>query len=111
MPKISVVIEYDSPKDSLWLNPDNVAIALSSYCKNTKFSVEWAENGNPWIASNTKEEFFISTNTASFQLPISMDSCVEHLRAMWDDIHMTAEVRGAVEETHDFIERQLQTLL
>jgi len=52
-----------------------------------------------------------STNTASFQLPLTMESCIEHLRAMWGDIHITAEVRGAVEETHDFIERQLQTLL
>lgn len=52
-----------------------------------------------------------STNTASFQLPLTMESCIEHLRAMWGDIHITAEVRCAVEETHDFIERQLQTLL
>ena len=52
-----------------------------------------------------------STNTASFQLPLTMESCIEHLRAIWGDIHITAEVRCAVEETHDFIERQLQTLL
>jgi len=52
-----------------------------------------------------------STNTASFQLPITMESCIEHLRSMWGNIHITAEVRCAVEETHDFIERQLQTLL
>jgi hypothetical protein len=51
MPKISVVIEYDSPEDPLWLNPDNVAIALSSYCKNTSFSVKWADGGNPWANS------------------------------------------------------------
>jgi hypothetical protein len=52
-----------------------------------------------------------STNTASFQLPLTMESCIAHLRAMWGDIHITAEVRCAVEETHDYIERQLQTLL
>lgn len=48
MPKIAVVIEYDSPDDPLWLNPDNVSVALSSYCKNTRFSVKWADGGNPW---------------------------------------------------------------
>ena len=55
MPRIAVVIEYDSPDDPMWLNPDNVALALSAYCKNTNFSVSWAENGNPWKASDTKE--------------------------------------------------------
>lgn len=52
-----------------------------------------------------------SGNTASFQLPLTMESCIEHLRTMWGDIYITAEVRCAVEETHDYIERQLQTLL
>ena len=62
-------------------------------------------------SADAKEEFFTPNNTASFQLPISMESCIGHLRAMWGDIHITAEVRCAVEETHDYIERQLQTLL
>jgi len=48
MPKISVVIEYDSPNDPLWLNPDSVALALHAYCENTKFKVKWAKGGNPW---------------------------------------------------------------
>lgn len=62
-------------------------------------------------SADTKEEFFTSTNTASFQLPLSMESCIDHLHAMWGDIYITAEVRCAVECTHEFIERQLQTLL
>lgn len=49
MPKIAVVIEYDSPDGPLWLNPDNVALALHAHCENTKFKVEWAEGGNPWV--------------------------------------------------------------
>ncbi len=48
MPKIIVEIEYDEPKDPYWLNPDNVAIALSTYCKNTAFTVTWGLNGDPW---------------------------------------------------------------
>ena len=65
----------------------------------------------PCATENTVGTQPTSTNTASFQLPLTMESCIEHLRAMWGDIHITAEVRCAVEETHDFIERQLQTLL
>ena len=58
-----------------------------------------------------EEKSFPSTNTASFQLPLSLESCIEHLRSMWGGVHITAEVQGAIEETHDYIERQLQTLL
>lgn len=36
---ISVVIEWDYPEDEFWLNPDNIKMALESYCKNTKFTV------------------------------------------------------------------------
>jgi hypothetical protein len=39
MPRIIVQIEWDTPDQPLWLNADNVAIALHSYCKNTKFKV------------------------------------------------------------------------
>ena len=48
MPKIAVEIEYDTPEDPYWLNPDNVATALSAYCPNTKFKVEWWLNEDPW---------------------------------------------------------------
>ena len=48
MPKIAVVIEYDSPDDKYWMNPDNVSLCLHAHCKNTKFIVSWAEGGNPW---------------------------------------------------------------
>ena len=48
MPKIIVEIEYDQPKDPYWMNPDNVALCLHRYCKNTKFKVEWAKDGDPW---------------------------------------------------------------
>ena len=39
MPKIVVVIEWDTPDDVNWLNPDNVALALHAYCENTHFTV------------------------------------------------------------------------
>jgi hypothetical protein len=39
MPKIGVEIEWDSPNDPFWLNPDNVCLALSAYCPNTHFDV------------------------------------------------------------------------
>jgi len=39
MGEIRVEIKWDSPKDKRWLNKDNIAIALSTYCKNTKFEV------------------------------------------------------------------------
>ena len=55
MPKIAVEIEYNTPDDPLWLNPDNVSLCLHAYCKNTKFSVSWAPNGNPWATPNQSE--------------------------------------------------------
>ena len=42
MPKINVIIEWDTPEDSMWLNPDNIAVALHSYCTNTQFVVKEA---------------------------------------------------------------------
>jgi len=53
MPKIAIIIEYDTPDDPLWLNPDNVSLALHAYCKNTKFKVGWAKGGNPWVGLET----------------------------------------------------------
>jgi hypothetical protein len=53
MPRIIVEIEYDSPTDPMWLNPDNVAMALNSYCKNTRFRCAWAECGNPWQSAES----------------------------------------------------------
>ena len=37
--KTKVIIEWDKPKEQQWLCADNIAIALSAYCKNTKFEV------------------------------------------------------------------------
>jgi len=34
-----VKIEWDKPEDRNWLNQLNIEIALSAYCKNTKFKV------------------------------------------------------------------------
>ena len=34
-----VQIEWDKPEEPLWLCADNIQIALSAYCKNTKFKV------------------------------------------------------------------------
>ena len=62
-------------------------------------------------ATKLLEEKFTSTNTASFQLPLSVESCIKHVLAVWKDDYMSTEARCAIEETHDFIERQLQALL
>lgn len=35
-----VKITWDKPEEQHWLNAYNIKIALSSYCKNTKFEVE-----------------------------------------------------------------------
>jgi len=43
MPKTKVEIEWDEPKMKEWLNPFNIEIALSAYCKNTKFKVKEIE--------------------------------------------------------------------
>jgi len=49
MPEIIVRICYDKPTEPYWLNPDNVALALSSYCSNTNFKVSWAKEGDPFM--------------------------------------------------------------
>ncbi len=41
--KTNVTIEWDKPKEKHWLCPDNIQIALSAYCKNTKFKVTTLE--------------------------------------------------------------------
>ena len=38
--KTKVEIEWDKPKTKGWLCTDNIQIALSAYCQNTKFSVK-----------------------------------------------------------------------
>jgi len=38
--KTKVEIEWDKPQEQQWLCADNIAIALSAYCKNTKFNVK-----------------------------------------------------------------------
>lgn len=40
---ICVEIEWDSPEEPLWLCPENIKIALSAYCPNTKFEVREIE--------------------------------------------------------------------
>lgn len=40
MPKIVVEIEWDWPEDENWLNADNIALALHSYCGSTRFRVQ-----------------------------------------------------------------------
>ncbi len=37
--EINVKIKWDTPGGKHWLNPDNIATALSAYCKNTTFEV------------------------------------------------------------------------
>lgn len=45
MPKTRVEIEWDKPKEKEWLNRFNIEIALSAYCKNTKFKVRELKKG------------------------------------------------------------------
>lgn len=69
MPKIAVEIEYDSPNDPYWMNPDNVKICLQETCKNTEFNVDWAEKGDPWnlkFMNNVKlVKIFLNDSVAS----------------------------------------------
>ena len=37
--KTIVKINWDHPQEQLWLCADNIALALSAYCRNTKFEV------------------------------------------------------------------------
>ncbi len=37
--KTTVEISWDKPKEQGWLCPENIALALHAYCKNTKFKV------------------------------------------------------------------------
>ncbi len=37
---IKVEIKWDEPDEQDWLCPENISLALHSYCKNTKFEVE-----------------------------------------------------------------------
>ena len=37
--EITVKITWDNPKEQQWLCADNIKIALSQHCKNTKFEV------------------------------------------------------------------------
>ena len=46
MPKRTYTIEWDSPDEEHWLPPDNVAVALHSYCPNTRFVVTEAAQQN-----------------------------------------------------------------
>jgi len=48
MPKLTVTIEYDGPRDPYWMNPDSVKFCLEETCKNTHFRVSWAPFGDPW---------------------------------------------------------------
>jgi hypothetical protein len=47
MPKVNVEIEWDLPNELSWLNPDNVALALHAYCKNTHFKVRCLTSAAP----------------------------------------------------------------
>ena len=38
--KTIVVIEWDKPEDKNWLCAENIQIALSEHCTNTKFKVK-----------------------------------------------------------------------
>jgi hypothetical protein len=93
VPKIAVVIEYDTPDDPLWLNPDNVALCLHAYCQNTKFSVSWA-------APDTKEQ-----NGHIAQQP--MDAIAERLDQIAKDISR-AGINGFSNQVADVAERVRQ---
>jgi hypothetical protein len=37
--KTTVEIQWDKPQEQIWLNADNIQIALSTHCRNTRFNV------------------------------------------------------------------------
>lgn len=43
----TVKIKWDKPEEANWLCPENIEIALSSYCKNTEFEVEEVNTRQP----------------------------------------------------------------
>ena len=92
MPKISVVIEYDQPDDKYWLNPDNVSIAMSSVCKNTKFKVSWAPNGDPWAASEAEVKTGTSPNPQSTKL-CEVTGCIADAEHQICDYHFNGYAR------------------
>ena len=51
--KTAIIIEWNTPEDENWLCPENIELALSSYCKNTEFKVSKIE---PLIDEMIKEE-------------------------------------------------------
>jgi hypothetical protein len=42
-----------------------------------------------------------------YKLPVTLESCIKHVGAMWQ-CGLTVEMVQVVEETHEYIERQMQ---
>ena len=67
--------------------------------------LEWVYSGD---CSEPDEEAAIRAvlhpPAAWRKLPLTVESCVEHLRSTWGDIYISTEARCAVEETYDYIE-------
>lgn len=56
--KTAVVISWDKPEDINWLTAENIKMALSDYCRNTKFNVE--ELKNTTIIEKKEHNYIIS---------------------------------------------------
>lgn len=76
MPAINVRIEWDWPDEQSWLNPDNVRVALSAYCRNTAFTV----------TDISKTVFIVRDNWPSGSLLVgvysNVDAALEHKDAI-----------------------------
>lgn len=105
MPKIIVQIEWDMPNEPFWLNADNVAIALHSYCKNTKFKVSKPTDMSAseavfgfvaWLTSRSERITMSSKDEAGVACDLVVEFCkTNHLaepRTGWTDalIHPAA---------------------
>ena len=110
MPRIIVQIEWDTPDEPLWLNADNVAIALHSYCKNTKFKVGSSPEGTgaseaiygfaSWLTTRHERTVISSKDDASVIADLVAEFCKANRfaepRAGWADalIHPAARDEG-----------------
>jgi hypothetical protein len=49
-----------------------------------------------------------TTDLSSYELPVSLSACLDHIKAIYKGNYLPAEMLGAIEETHRYIEKQMQ---
>ena len=110
MPRIIVQIEWDTPVEPEWLNADNVAIALHSYCKNTKFRVEHVAMSASeavygfvaWLTTRSERIVMSSKDDAGVACDLIVEFCkTNHLarpRPRWADTLIHPAARNEEQE-------------